>query len=136
MIGYTGRHEEAISFLQEMENVGKTNVTLTIPTRYVYFFIEKQPIYYYESDFGTQGNIPVSEEGASRHLSHAAGLIPYKGVQRWVTMSHFYYWAQAFAKLYPDAMSVYYEDSDFVCYKLEQNVNSLYNLAIDYGYNS
>ena len=32
-------------------------------------------------------------------------------------------------------MTVYYEDDGFVCYKLEQNVNSLYDLNIDYGYN-
>lgn len=54
---------------------------------------------------------------------------------RWGTMSHMYYWAQAFKKLYPQEMEVYYETTDFVCYRLHQNVNSLYNLAIDYGYN-
>lgn len=42
---------------------------------------------------------------------------------------------QAFKKLYPQEMEVYYETTDFVCYRLHQNVNSLYNLAIDYGYN-
>ena len=45
-------------------------------------------------------------------------------------MSHMYYWAQAFKKLYPNEMEIYYETDDFVCYKLHQNV------AIDYGYNN
>ena len=51
-------------------------------------------------------------------------------------MSHMYYWAQKFMELYPNEMEVYYESDDFVCYRLKQNGNSLYNLAIDYGYNN
>lgn len=47
-----------------------------------------------------------------------------------------YYWAQAFMKLYPNEMKVYYETDDFVCYYIHQNVECLYNLAIDYGYNN
>ena len=50
-------------------------------------------------------------------------------------MSHMYYWAQKFKQLYPNEMQVYYETDEFVCYKLHQNSYSLYNLAIDYGYN-
>lgn len=50
-------------------------------------------------------------------------------------MSHLYYWAEAFKTLYPNEMTVYYEDDKFICYRLEQNVDSLYNLLIDYGYN-
>lgn len=59
----------------------------------------------------------------------------YQGENRWILMSRMYYWAQAFEKLYPDAMSVYYESDQFICYKLDQNMYHLYNLAIDYGYN-
>ena len=51
-------------------------------------------------------------------------------------MSHMYYWAQAFQKMYPNEMKVYYETEDFVCYLVEQNDYSLYNFAIDYGYNT
>ena len=39
-------------------------------------------------------------------------------------------------ELYPNEMEVYYESDDFVCYRLKQNGNSLYNFAIDYGYNN
>ncbi|MFQ7768292.1 MAG: hypothetical protein ACLRIL_08495 [Fusicatenibacter saccharivorans] len=35
-----------------------------------------------------------------------------------------------------DEMEVYYESDSFICYRLQQNVNSSYNLAIDYGYNN
>ena len=47
-----------------------------------------------------------------------------------------YYWAQKFMDLYPNEMEVYYESEEFVCYKVKQNGNSLYNFAIDYGYNN
>ena len=55
---------------------------------------------------------------------------------RWYTMCHMYYWAQKFKELYPDEMEVYYETESFICYRIHQNVNSPYNLAIDYGYNN
>ena len=77
----------------------------------------------------------VSKMGASQPVSTLSGIYPYSGQDRWVTMSHMYYWAQAFKKLYPQELEVYYETTDFVCYRMHQNVNSLYNLAIDYGYN-
>ena len=40
-----------------------------------------------------------------------------------------------FKELYPNEMEVYYESDDFVCYRVRQNEYSLYNFAIDYGYN-
>ena len=49
-------------------------------------------------------------------------------------MSHMYYWAQEFKRLYPNEMEVYYETDDFVCYRIQQNEYSLYNFAVDYGY--
>ena len=44
--------------------------------------------------------------------------------------------AKEYMKLYPNEMKVYYETDDFVCYYIHQNVECLYNLAIDYGYNN
>lgn len=127
-----GWHYETITFLQEMENYND-NMEVTIPTATVYFFIEKIPINYAVGGYTANGE--VSEEGASMDISYATGLDPYKGTNRWVAMSRMYYWAQAFAELYPNEMEVYYEDDTFICYKIEQNVYSLYNFAIDYEYN-
>ena len=134
MIIEFGRHYEMITFLRELRDL-KKNSEITMPTEYVYFFIEKQPINYAGSANGIDLK-PVSEEGASQPVNMGTGLEPYAADIRWVTMSHMYYWAQAFKKLYPEEMEVYYETDDFVCYRLHQNVNSLYNLAIDYGYNN
>lgn len=135
MILSQGRYEELITFLRELKKVNQNNASIKIPTQYVYFYIEKIPIpYAYNWSLNYDRKL-VSEEGAKQDINMESGLNPYKGTNRWVTMSHIYYWALAFQKLHPDAMEVYYEDEDFVCYRLTQNVNSLYELAIDYGYN-
>ena len=82
------------------------------------------------------GEIPaISEEGAENPLPKNDGLNAYKGLERWITMSRMYYWAQEFQKRYPNEFQVYFENDNFVCYHIEQNVYSLYNFAIDYGYN-
>ena len=133
MISGFGWHYEMITFLREQKDLEENSV-ITIPTEYIYFFIEKHPINYSHSADGIELK-RVSRKGASQPLSNASGLGAYTGEERWKTMSHMYYWAQAFKKLYPQEMEVYYETTDFVCYRLHQNVNSLYNLAIDYGYN-
>lgn len=97
------------------------NSEITFPTEYVYFFIEKQPINYAGSANGIDLQ-PVSEEGANTPVNTGGGISAYISDTRWKTMSHMYYWAQAFRKLYPNELEVYYETDDFVCYKLHQNV--------------
>ena len=134
MIVDDGRHYEIITFLRELKDLEK-NSSITFPTEYVYFFIEKQPINY----AGSADDIdlePVSEAGAQIAVNMEEGILAYSGEARWGTMSHMYYWAQAFQKLYPKEMEVYYEDEEFICYRLHQNMESLYNLAINYGYNN
>ena len=129
-----GYHYETIEFLRKIKN-GSKSKALTIPTDEVYFFIEKLPVNYggiaNEMELGG-----ISEEYAKEPVSTASGSLAYKGRERWVTMSHMYYWAQKFMELYPNEREVYYESEEFVCYKVKQNGNSLYNFAIDYGYNN
>ena len=127
-----GYHEELITFLQDMEYTGGISM-ITIPSKTVYFFIEKRPLNYHVEYEGS-GQL-ISEEGAARALPRGGGFADYMGESRWIVMSRFYEWAQAFQKMYPQEMSVYYENDNFVCYKLEQNDYHLFNLSIDYGYN-
>ena len=134
MIIDSGRHYEMITFLRQLMDL-KKNPEIKLPTEYVYFFIEKQPINYANSADGIELK-PVSEDGASTPINTEKGISAYTAEARWGTMSHMYYWAQAFKKLYPNEMEIYYETDDFACYRLHQNVESLYNLAIDYGYNN
>lgn len=132
MIEEYGRHTETIEFLEDMEHYNYTK-EVTIPTKKVYFYIEKKPLNYAN---GYGGVIPeVSEEQASQELPPNSGLNAYNGPRRSITMSRMYYWAQKFMGLYPNELKVYYENDNFVCYYIEQNVYRLYNFAIDYGYN-
>ena len=132
MIEEYGRHTETIEFLEDMEYWNRTK-EVTIPTEKVYFYIEKKPLNYAN---GYGGEIPeVSEEQAGQALPDNSGLAAYNGPRRSITMSRMYYWAQRFMELYPNDMKVYFENDNFVCYYIEQNVFRLYNFAIDYGYN-
>lgn len=132
MIEKYGRHTETIEFLEDMEYWNRYK-EVTIPTEKVYFYIEKKPINYAN---GYGGKIPeVSEEEAAKELPENSGISAYNGPRRSITMSRMYYWAQKFHELYPNELKVYFENDRFVCYYIEQNVYSLYNFAIDYGYN-
>lgn len=132
MVELYGRHTETITFLQEMESWNQ-NKEVMIPTERVYFYIEKKPLNYAG---GYNGEIPeVSEKQAKKALSQGSEMDAYSDENRSVTMSRMYYWAQEFQKLYPNEFKVYFEDENFVCYYMEQNVYRLYNFAIDYGYN-
>ncbi len=128
-----GYHYELSDFLKEMEH-WNPSVSVTIPTQYVYIFIEKYPRDYYLVGYEGSGQ-SVSEEGAASALPTDKGIEIYRHASRWIIMSRMYYWAKEFQKLYPNEFKVYYETDEFVCYCLEQNTYSLYNLAIDYGYN-
>jgi hypothetical protein len=133
MVEDYGYHYELITFLRRIENIGRYS-GLTIPTKYTYFFVEKVPIEYYVTYDG-QGQ-SISEEGAMRELPSGTGITPYEGEDRWIVMSRMYYWCEAFREMYPENMTVYYETEDFICYQLEQNIDHLFELGIDYGYNN
>ena len=129
-----GYHYEVIDFLRDQKEL-KPDTTLMIPTDTVYFFIEKIPILYLDYINTIKPERRVSLEGAEIPLPEVKGLLPYIQDERWVTMSHMYYWAQAFRDLYPNEMEVYYETDAFVCYRVRQDGFGLYNFAVDYGYN-
>ena len=127
-----GYHYEMITFLQEMENA-PTDTLIRIPTQVVYFFIEKIPVDYNVSYYGSGQTI--SEEGAARLLPSGTGINVYQAMNRWILMSRMYYWAEAFRQLCPNEMEVYMETDSFICYRIEQEPYRLYNFALDYGYN-
>lgn len=131
MTEFYGYHYETITLLNQSKDLGQ-NPEIIIPTKCVYFFIEKIPV----SVDGSTGHEEVTEEGAKEPVPGGSGILPYTKESRWITMSHMYEWAQRFQELYPNEMEVYYESDSFICYRLQQNVNSPYNLAIDYGYNN
>lgn len=136
MVYGSGYHYETITFLKGMRNIEK-NPVVKIPTDTVYFFIEKEPLNYAQTVNPAEWkDVKVSKKYAKEELNYSSGLTPYMGENRAVTMSHMYYWAQKFMELYPNAMDVYMETDQFICYRVNQNGYNLYNFAIDYGYNN
>jgi len=132
MVEDYGYFYEIVNFLREMEGEDAEEI-LTIPTEYVYFFIEKVPIDYTVS-YARSGQT-ISHEGASHRLPSGGGLSLYQAKNRWILMSRMYYWAQAFQKIYENEMKVYYESDAFICYQVKQNPYRLFDFSIDYGYN-
>ncbi len=130
MIDDRGWHVEIYEFLKKQKRVNRYD----IPTKYVYFFVEKKPVDYMK-EHDKSGSM-VSRESASEYLPDAAsGISIYTAGLRLMIMSKMYYWANEYMRLYPNDFSVYYEDNEFICYKLIQNTSNLNNLIIDYGYN-
>ncbi len=128
-----GYHYEISEFLHGMENMNK-ETSIYIPTEKVFFFVEKKPLGLSKV---YEGETTISEKGARAILPPIyAGSTAYTGYNRWVYMSRMYYWATAFKQIYPGDIEVYYETDNLVCFKLTQNVFHLFNLAINYGYNS
>ena len=127
-----GWHYETITFLRKQEKL-QADTSIIIPTRKVYFFIEKIPLDYSVS-YAKSGQ-SISQKGASQGLPNSGGIGLYQGEGRWILMSRMYYWAQAFMERYPNDMKVYYESENFICYEIQQNMYHQYNFAIDYGYN-
>ena len=127
-----GWHYETITFLRQLEKIDE-NTKILIPTKNIYFFVEKIPLDYRVSYAGSGQSI--SKKGAGQALPNAGGIVVYQGENRWIVMSRMYYWVQAFMKKYPNEMKVYYEDDQFICYRIPPNMYHQYNFAIDYGYN-
>lgn len=131
-----GWHMELCTFLNKMQNyTSKTRIT--IPTKYVFFYIEKTPVYNGFADFVTNPIVnsgSVSKESAAQDAIYAGGDA-YSMPNRHILESKFFYWAKAFQEKYPQEFQVYYEDDSFICYRMIQNEYNLYNFAIDYGFN-
>ena len=137
MVENHGYHYELITFLRKMEHIDTetedSEYRIKIPTPSVYIFIEKKPIDYTES-YSKSGQM-VSKDGAIRQLPNIGGIEMYKGEKRFIVMSKLYYWAEQFKKLHPNEVITYFENDNFVCYKVKQNVYRLIDFGIDYGYN-
>lgn len=131
MLGGRGYHYELSDFVRKLKRSSK----FTLPTKEVYVYIEKKPLDYTVTS--KYSDKEVSEEGASiTYADYYSGNNMYKGEARYILMSKMYYWAKRYQEIYPEDFTVYYEDDEFICYKLVQNTSFLNNLMIDYGYNN
>jgi hypothetical protein len=118
-----GYHTE----LSELVNMVDGNEkAFKIPTPYVFFFIEKYTLQDY-----FKGQAYVSASDALEDFYYRASDQDYY-YQRNTLESKAYYWAEQFAKIYPNQMKIYYEDDIYIAYLLTQNENSPLDLQIDY----
>lgn len=146
-----GRHEELLTFLNS-----QVKTSYTLPTEYVFIFVEKRPIQYAHSHFFSGPDwlalekyqdmytysysvcpdiacSQISADAAQQSIryfkspSHTYANLD----SRTIVESKAYEWCQRFEELYPHEFKVYYEDDDFVCYYIQQNPQRLYNLVIE-----
>ncbi len=118
-----GYHTQISKFI---DMVNGNQEEFTFPSRYVFFFIEKQVMqdYYY-------GPVDVNPNYAAMKFTYMANSQDYY-FQRAIIESQSYYWAQKFRQIYPRNFKVYYEDDIYVVYMLEQNTYSPFRLRTDY----
>lgn len=150
-----GFHEELVNFINE-----STEEDYTLPSEYVFLYLEKKPIEYAQSHFFTGPKWLAWEKYADYYNSYvsqcpdittseismeiaeepyakmALSARTYSNLEkRTVLESRLYAWVQEFERLYPNELHTYYEDENFVCYYFKQNPLSLFQLAIqDSGY--
>ena len=149
MIDY-GWHEELLDFVR---NQGKEEYSL--PTEYVFIFLEKRPIDYAQIHFfdaprwlgqekyqeiytytGTGDEYivnEISEEYAATELLEFTGESAYYTFlyPRTILQSKAYRWCKEFKEKYPNEFKTYYEDKNVVCYYWKQNPDKVFNLVIE-----
>ncbi len=146
-----GRHEELLTFIQN-----QSKDYYTIPTEYLFIYVEKKPIKYahnhffagpkwlaleryheiYKSNYSCCTDVlsaEISEQYADESLMYFnKPSKSYSNLEsRTILESKMYRWCQQFNELYPNELKVYYEDDDFVCYYIQQNPQFLYNLVLE-----
>lgn len=143
-----GFHEEITDFLTK-----STEDSYSIPTPYVFIYVEKHPIVYAQNHFFT-GPSWLGKEG--KYYDYYYGrkgqgddifqneLIEVDSIHKYSQNSKLYtypevraqieseldMWCDMFDKRYPNELNVYYEDDDYVCYYFEQNPRALYDLSV------
>lgn len=147
-----GRHEELLDF----HNKSKQDKYI-IPTEYLFFYVEKNPIKYaqyhffdgprwlaqakyipnykYSTAILSEGDDIKHSKIAEKYVDNPLEIMgkasdAYTNIKnRRILESELYYWCQNFKKRFPNEMKVYYEDEDFICYIVKQNPEHLYDLA-------
>lgn len=130
MVYRDGFHYEWIDFLDNL----KDKKEFHIPTPYVFFIVEKMPIirfgWSFDKDEELVKNRPLlKREDAAKELEPEKSRDDYYKYQREIIMAKADLWVEDFGRQYPEELTVYYEDSEVVVYRLVQN-NGYNNLSI------
>ncbi len=139
-----GYHYELWEFISSME-MYKEEMYLEIPTKYVFFVLEKQPLVYNEVRYSNleYKNDPLAKEDARDILEgellgiSETGMMKYYNIlkNRRMVEAKLACWIEEYQKAFPEQMEVYMEDEECVVYKFEQNPYMINNFAINYKYN-
>ena len=147
----SGYHEELLTFLQK-----ETQPDYTIPTPYLYLFVEKRPLYYAQYHFFTGpawladrdslGGFSLayarqcpdiragelSPEYADMSIKYGEKLSDsYSDLEgRCIIESKAMRWLERFRALYPQETQIIYEDDTFLCCCIVQNKDCLFSLGI------
>lgn len=144
LIRGSGYHYELWEFIAGMERYEEDRY-LEIPTKYVFFVLEKVPVAYNQTRImgTTYDDKPVGPEDADVVVTKEMLGISENGSMKYYNIDEnrraleakLAAWIEAYKKMFPDQISVYLDSDDCVVYRLEQNEYALNNLAINYGYN-
>ncbi len=147
-----GRHEELLTFL-----TAEAGERYTIPTEYVFIYVEKHPLKYAHNHFFSGPDWLAWERYQEIYAGHDLSVCPdvfsatiseeeakkkvmYYGrpslsystfASRIILESKAFEWCERFQELYPNELKTYYEDDDFVCYYIRQNTQFLYDLVLE-----
>lgn len=148
----SGWHEEILDFYYKSKLE-----KYYIPTEYLFFYVEKNPIQYAQyhffagprwlaqkkySQYYKCSNAVISEGSAIKSSKISEDVLgepltdmgkasdAYSNLKnRTILESELYFWCQDFKARLPYEIQVYYEDEDVVCYMIKQNPEHLYNLG-------
>lgn len=148
----SGWHEEILGFYYKSKLE-----KYYIPTEYLFFYVEKNPIQYAQyhffagprwlaqkkySQYYKYSNAVISEGSAIKSSKISEDVLgepltdmgkasdAYSNLKnRTILESELYFWCQDFKARLPYEIQVYYEDEDVVCYMIKQNPEHLYNLG-------
>ena len=143
-----GRHEEIYNFVKVIQSNA-----YSLPTEYIFLYVEKKPIQYAQSHFYTgpewlakekytqyytmyfsEGNqlnqSTISDDFADRDfMFFLKESQNYSDLaSRTILESKLNRWCKQFEHNFPNDINTYYEDDDFVCYVIRQNTSRLFNL--------
>lgn len=140
MIMGNGYHYELSEFILEQEH-WTAKKEIQIPTEHVFLYVEKMPIIKYGFEFergdpAINNRPKITKEDALQNLSESTKENYHYIRERNILMAKAYYWAEEYTKYFPKEIEVYYEDSELIVYRIQQNVNALNNFSIDYKLNN
>lgn len=146
-----GYHEELMVFLQKEEQAD-----YTIPTPYIFLYVEKHPIKYAQYHFARGPKWLASQKYTQKHTPAYASQCPeilggeispeyadmpikygeklsdsYSDLEgRCIIESKAMRWLERFRALYPQETQIIYEDDTFLCCCIVQNKDCLFSLGI------